>query len=197
MMQLAVFTKNRTNPAYEAARIGADRTAKRLGATTAHYVPDIPDDVDQQIALIDRAIATRPDAVVFVPAHETRVNQAILRFDAAGIPLFNFITRPTAGERKCFVGSDDRALAIAITRYLCRRRSGRGDIVILEGTPASATSRERFEGFCAALRDYPEIKVRASLPGEYQRHVARHVFEAAGKAVRDIAAVLCANDVMA
>jgi len=56
-MKLAVFTKNRTNPAYEAARIGADRTAKRLGAMTAHYVPDIPDDVGQQIALIDRAIA--------------------------------------------------------------------------------------------------------------------------------------------
>jgi len=197
MMKLAVFTKNRTNPAYEAARIGADRTANRFGAAITHYVPDIPDDVDQQIALIDRAIAARPDAAVFVPAHETKVNDAILRFGAAGVPLFNFITRTTAGDRKCFVGSDDRALAIAITRYLCRRLSGRGDIVILEGTAASATSRERLEGFRAALADYPEIRVRASLPGEYQRHVAREVFGAAGEAVRGIDAVLCANDVMA
>ena len=40
MPRIAVFTKNRTNPAYEAARLGADRTAARLGATTVHYVPD-------------------------------------------------------------------------------------------------------------------------------------------------------------
>ncbi len=40
MPRIAVFTKNRTNPAYEAARLGADRTAARLGAITVHYVPD-------------------------------------------------------------------------------------------------------------------------------------------------------------
>ncbi|RYY64458.1 MAG: sugar ABC transporter substrate-binding protein, partial [Comamonadaceae bacterium] len=31
-MRLAVFTKNRTNPAYAAARLGADRAAAALGA---------------------------------------------------------------------------------------------------------------------------------------------------------------------
>ena len=65
--RIAVFTKNRTNPAYEAARIGADRTAKRLGASTVHYVPERPDDVAEQIALIARAIAQRPDATVSFP----------------------------------------------------------------------------------------------------------------------------------
>ena len=34
MPRIAVFTKNRTNPAYAAARLGADRTAARFGATT-------------------------------------------------------------------------------------------------------------------------------------------------------------------
>jgi ribose transport system substrate-binding protein len=197
MMHLAVFTKNRSNPAYEAARIGADRTAQRFGATTTHYVPDKPDDVGEQIALIDRAIAARPDAAVLVPVHETKVNEAILKFDAAGIPLFNFITRTTAGARKCFVGSDDRALAIAITEYLCRKLDGHGDIVILEGTPASATSRERLNGFHAALAEHPGVTVCASLPGEYQRDVARDAFARAGERVKGVDAVLCANDVMA
>jgi hypothetical protein len=35
MPRIAVFTKNRTNPAYHAARLGADRTSVRLGATTS------------------------------------------------------------------------------------------------------------------------------------------------------------------
>ena len=153
--RIAVFTKNRTNPAYEAARIGADRAAMRLGAATSHYVPEQPDNVPEQIALIERAIAQRPDAACSFPVHETAVNDAILGFDAARIPLFNFVTRTTAGQRVCFVGSDDRALATGIARHLFAKLSGRGEIVIVEGTPASATSRERLDGFHAALARLP------------------------------------------
>jgi ribose transport system substrate-binding protein len=195
--RIAVFTKNRTNPAYEAARIGADRTARRLGASTVHYVPEQPDNVAEQIALIARAIAQWPDAAVFVPVHETEVNDAILGFDAARIPLFNFITRTTVGRRVCFVGSDDRALAAAVARHLVSKLSGRGKIIIVEGTPASATSRERLEGFHDALAGCPDIEVLMSLRGEYQRDVARDAFLGAADRVRGIDAVLCANDVMA
>ena len=53
--RIAVFTKNRTNPAYAAARHGADRTATRLGAQAIHYVPERPDHVGEQIALIEHA----------------------------------------------------------------------------------------------------------------------------------------------
>jgi ribose transport system substrate-binding protein len=195
--RIAVFTKNRTNPAYEAARLGADRTAMRLGAATLHYVPEQPDNVPEQIALIERAIAQRPDAVVFVPVHETAVNDAILGFDAARIPLFNFVTRTTIGQRVCFVGSDDHALAMSIARHLFSKLSGRGEIVIVEGTPASATSRERLNGFHAALADYPDIKVRLSLRGDYQRDVARAAFADATDKLQGVDAVLCANDTMA
>src|SRR5881227_3026672 len=89
---IAVFTKNRTNPAYEAARLGADRTAALLGGKTMHYVPEKPDDAEEQIGLIGQAVAAKPDAVVFVPVDVTAVNGAILKFDTAGIPLFNIIT---------------------------------------------------------------------------------------------------------
>jgi ribose transport system substrate-binding protein len=195
--RIAVFTKNRTNPAYEAARLGADRAALRLGATTVHYVPEQPDDVDEQIVLIGRAIAERPDAAVFVPVHETQVNDAILGFARAGIPLANFVTRTTIGERVCFVGSDDHALALDIACYLFRRLAGRGEIVIVEGTPASATSRERLEGFRDALAECPGITVRASLRGEYQRDVACQVFLDAADGLRGVSAILCANDAMA
>jgi len=196
-MRIAVFTKNRTNPAYAAARLGADRTAARLGATTSHYVPDKPDDVEEQIALIERAVAEKPDAAVFVPVDETAVNGAILRFDAANIPLFNIITPTTAGRRVTFVGSDDRALARDIARYLFKAMKGRGTIIVVEGTPASATSRERLLGFRDALADTPQISVRCSLPGEYQRDAARRAFLGVIHQWPGVDAVLCANDAMA
>ena len=133
--RIAVFTKNRSNPAYQAARLGADRAARRLGASTLHYVPERPDDVAEQIALIARAVAARPDAAVFVPVDVTAVNDAILGFDAARIPLLNFITRTTAGRRVCFVGSDDCALAKSIAAHLFAKLS--------TGAGRSSSSRGR------------------------------------------------------
>ena len=51
--KLAVFTKNKQNPAYIGARLGADRVATRLGCELTHYAPDTPDDIDEQRALIE------------------------------------------------------------------------------------------------------------------------------------------------
>ena len=42
-MTIAVFTKNSTNPAYEAFRIAADQIARSAGARTLHFVPRQPD----------------------------------------------------------------------------------------------------------------------------------------------------------
>ena len=197
MPRIAVFTKNRTNPAYAAARLGADKVAARFGATTAHYVPEKPDDIAEQIALISRAIEAKPDAAVFVPVHETKVNDAILKFDAANIPLFNIIVPTTAGRRISFIGSDDRALAADVARYLFGKLGGRGEIAIFDGTPASATTHTRRQGFEDALAAHPGIKVRLSLTGDYLRDVAREVWRGASDRVKGIDAVLCANDAMA
>jgi ribose transport system substrate-binding protein len=194
---IAVFTKNRTNPAYEAARIGADRTASRLGGRTSHFVPRAPDDVDEQIALVDEALAVRPAGFVFVPVHETAVDGAVRKIDAAGIPLANFINRMGAGERITFVGSDDFALAVAVAERLMRAIGGSGGIAIMEGTSGSVTSKARLAGFRHAAAQFPDIRILAVDAANYQHDAARWLMEEWLGAHARIDAVLCANDVMA
>jgi len=194
---IAVFTKNRTNAAYAGARLGADRVAARMGGRTVHYVPDIPDDVDQQIALVARAIDGRPDAMVFVPVDLTAMNEAILSINAAGIPLVNLISPTGVGERVCFIGSDDCALATEITRYIARRLKAGSRVVILEGTPASGTTRERMRGIQAGLAEYPALAVAASVRGDYQRDIACGAVKKLVAEGRRFDAIIAANDTMA
>jgi ribose transport system substrate-binding protein len=125
------------------------------------------------------------------------VNDAILSFDAADIPLFNIITRTTAGRRVTFVGSDDRSLGADIARYLFRKIDDGGTIIIVEGTPASATSLDRLAGFHDTLREHPDIKLRCSIRGDYQRETARHAFRTVRRQWPGVDGVLCANDAMA
>ena len=196
-LTIAVFTKNRTNPAYAAARLGADRSAQRLGARTVHYVPLKPDDVDEQIALIDAALAQRPDAMVLVPVHPTAINDAIRKVNAAGVPIIGFINPFSAGGALSYVGSDDHPLAFNIATYLCEHLKARGDIAIVEGPRESVTSLERVRGFRDALRNFPQVRVTASICGDYQRDVTLRAGAALLESAVRFDAILAANDVMA
>ncbi|MDP1532136.1 MAG: substrate-binding domain-containing protein, partial [Rubrivivax sp.] len=81
-MKIAVFTKNLSNPAYAAARLGAERAAAAFGATVEHFVPTLADDADQQIELVRLALAGAPDAVVFTPVHASKLDAAIASIHA-------------------------------------------------------------------------------------------------------------------
>lgn len=193
---IAVFTKNRTNPAYAAARLGAERTAARLGARVTHYVPGQPDDLPEQIALVEQAIADRPDAMVFAPVHATAMDESVRRINAAGIPMVNFINRLTAGRRVSYVGSDDYRLARAIALRLLGHLGGSGEVVVLEGVPGAVSSRDRMRGFQDAVRDTPGARIAASRPADYQRDTAKRVMRDLLASIPRIDGILSANDVM-
>lgn len=168
-----------------------------MGAQVAHYVPDKPDDVEEQIALVDRAIAERPDAIVFVPVHATAVNGSVRKINTCGIPLVNILNRLSEGGRVTFVGADDYRLAHDIASYLFRHIGGKGDIVIVEGVPAAITSRERLRGFRDAAGDWPGIRIVATRTGDYQRDTARRVMAEILEELPRIEGILAANDSMA
>lgn len=194
---IAIFTKNRTNPAYAAARLGADRSAQQLGARTVHYVPEKPDDIHEQIALIDAALEQRPDAIVLVPVHPTAINASIRKIIAAGVPLIGFLNRFTERGLVTYVGSDDYPLALRIATYVCERLERRGDVVIVEGPPESVTSVDRVRGFRDALRRFPQMRLASSICGDYQHDVAKRAAAALIASGVRFDAVLAANDVMA
>ncbi|MDM0074446.1 sugar ABC transporter substrate-binding protein [Variovorax sp. J2P1-59] len=197
-MRIAVFTKNRSNPAYMAARLGADRAAALFGDEVVHYVPDRPDDPDQQIALIDQALATAPDAIVLSPVHASRVDPAILRIRAMGIPLFAFVNPVEAVPTVGYVGADDARLAADVARYLFGRMNGQGRVLIVGGHVESVTSMARVSAFERVARERPDIRVVGHCVGDYQRGVAR---EAVSRWLAEHCeapdAFLVANDIMA
>lgn len=195
---LAVFTKNRLNPAYHGARIAAERVAARFGARAVHYVPERPDDVPQQIALIEQALRTRPSAFVLVPVHLTAVDDAVRKVTQAGIPIFNCINRLRHPEDYVtFVGAADAAMTARVAERLFNELGGRGKIVVLEGTAGTITARERLRGFLDATSRYPDIQLLGCMSGNFLQESG----EAAMAELLDehprIDGVLAANDSMA
>src|SRR5258708_15476629 len=197
---LAVFTKNRVNPAYVAARMAVDRVAAEAGARTIHYVPETPDDVGQQKALVSEALAARPDAVVFNPADDVAMQEDLARFTGAAIPVALFINR-MASPALTFVGSDDvavgRRVATALFEAVLADRGGKGRIVALEGPPSAPTSRDRVRGLNETLKRFPNIELLGLGVGHLQQAPAKTAMAALLAPHPVIDCVLTANDLMA
>ncbi len=192
--KLAFFTKNRTNPAYVGARLGADRVAARLGCDVSHHVPVKPDDVEEQRALLEAVLAERPDAILLVPTHGTALNDILRRIQAEGIPLLCAVSRPEVVVPTSFVSSNDRALARAIGEYLFDRLPDGGEVVTLEGHPNAMTTAPRTAGFGDAAAARPGIRIVASRAGDFQFDAGKAAMAALLATHPRIDGVLAAND---
>jgi len=87
--KLAVFTKNNTNPYFQAVRLGADSAAKQMKATVTHFVPTKPDSIPEQMSQVEDAIVRKPDAIVFTPVDFKAMTPGIEKINAAGKHLLD------------------------------------------------------------------------------------------------------------
>jgi ribose transport system substrate-binding protein len=195
-MTIAVFTKNSTNPAYEAFRIAADQIARSTGARVLHFVPKQPDNVDEQKAMVEQVLKDRPDAVIFIPVDDVAMVDSIKKLNEAKIPVV-LVSNPLPGSFVTYVGADDFEIGYREARYLFEHLGAKGKIVVIEGTPAAPTNRERVRGYQRAFAEFPGIEVLGSGIGNYQQPDAKRVMEKFLSEHPQIDAVLSANDGMA
>jgi len=193
---IAVFTKNTTNPAYAAFRLAADQIGQGNGVQIKHFVPKQPDNVDEQKAMVEEVLKSRPDVVVFIPVDDVAMVESVKKLNEAEIPVV-LASNPLPGRFVTYVGADDYDIGYREARYLFDKLGAKGKIVILEGTAGAPTNRERLRGYKQALSETPGIEVLASKPGNYQQADAKSVTAGFLKDFAQIDAILSANDSMA
>ena len=195
-MTIAVFTKNSTNPAYDAFRFGADQIAQANGAKVMHYVPKKPDNIDEQKAMVEQVLKDKPDIVIFIPVDDVAMIDSVKKLNDAKIPVV-LASNPLPGSFVTYVGADDYEIGYRQARYLFDKLGGKGKIVVIEGVPAAPTNRERLRGYKRAFAEYPGIQVLGSGLGNYQQPDAKRVMQKFLAEHPQIDAVLSANDGMA
>jgi ribose transport system substrate-binding protein len=196
---IGIFTKSAGNPISRAVRAGAEAVAKVHGVTLFHYIPTSPDNVPQQSALVDEALAAKRDAIVFTPVDVKAMVPAAQKINAANIPLVNISDRLAGGSAVAFIGTDDYGIALETARTLLKAMGGKGNVLVLEGPETIPTAIARLRGFKDALKDFPDVKVVLSKNGMYARPAASDLLKTMLKLnpPPQVDGVLAANDAMA
>src|SRR5688572_13780896 len=194
---IALFTKNQRNPYFQTVRVAAQAAANEMDVDLVNYIPTVDDSIPEQMSQIEDTITKRPSAAVFIPVDSKAMIPGVEKFNAAGIPVVNLTDRADGGEFVSFMGCDDYAVAMETARYLFKKLDGKGNVIIIEGVGGSSNNQKRMAGFKKALEEFPNVKLLASQPGNFQRTIALQVTENLLQAHRQIDGILAANDAMA
>ena len=194
--KIAVFTKNQTNPFFQVVRLGADNAARQMGAVTTHYIPTKPDSIPEQLSQIDDVVIKKPNAIVFTPVDYKAMGAGVQKMNAAGIPVVNVTDQSETGKFVAFVGASDYELGLVTGRHLLKALGGKGGVVILEGVKGSLVSADRVRGFNDAIKEFPQARLLASQPGNFQRLQGLQVMENLMQTHAQIDGVMAANDAM-
>jgi len=194
---IAVFTKNQTNPFFQTVRLGAENAAKQMNASVIQYIPTVQDSITEQLSEIEDAIIKRPGAVVFIPVNSKAMIPGIEKLNAANIPVVNITDRILGGSVISFMGCDETNLSLSTGRFLLQKMNGCGNVIILEGVGGSENSANRVNGYKKALAEFPNVKLLASQPANFQRIQALQVTENLLQSYPQIDGILAANDSMA
>jgi ribose transport system substrate-binding protein len=190
--------KNVTNPFYKNVRDGAEQAAKDLGLKLEIAAPTKPDNIEEQIRLVEDWIVKKPDGMVFVPVDYKAMTPAAEKIRNAKIPLvvYNNIIPQIAADTP-FLGLDDVEIGHTIAVELFKNLGGKGKVIHIDGVPGAITAQDRKTGLEKALKEYPNIELLASQPGNYRRLSAVQVFENLMQRFPQIDGVVAANDDMA
>ncbi len=159
-------------------------------------------DIEQQIRLVDAAIAQKVDAIVLAPSDSRALATPVKRALDAGIKVINIdnrldpATMKALGAQVIFVGPNNYAGAFKVGERMAKLLNKADKVALIAGLPQAFNNVQRVQGFSDALKAAGITPV-AIKPGDWEREPARLATLELLREHPDLKAILCANDSMA
>lgn len=196
-------TKGMDNEYYAELNRGGEEFAEQMGF---EYITLSSEDNEQkQIADLETGLVTyEPDFVIIMPTSSSVVPALADLCEEAEVPFVTLWDYPEGFDftpykyHLAHILTDMHLEGYTMAEYLFEAMGGKGSIVAIDGLLGSTTAVQRHEGLEDALKEYPDIKLLESQPGDWNRFAAAPVFEDMFiKYGDEIQGVWCGNDDMA
>jgi ABC-type sugar transport system substrate-binding protein len=133
-----------------------------------------------QIAAVKTFITQQVDAIVIAPIVETGWEPVLQEAKAAKIPVIISDRTLKVDDPRlyaCFVGSDFKTEGKMVADWLIKRTGGKGKILELQGTTASAPANDRHSAFVDEIKG-TDLTIIDSQDGDFHRDKGKEVMEA-------------------
>lgn len=121
-------------------------------------------DLGKQISDVEDFVSKKVDAIILSPVDSRGVKAAVLKADAARIPVITVDIAASGVEVASHVATDNRAGGVLAGQLMGRATGGKGQIGVLH-YPSIQSVVDRVEGFKAAIATFPGMKIVSVQPG--------------------------------
>ncbi|MGX5720971.1 ABC transporter substrate-binding protein [Shinella zoogloeoides] len=150
-----------SDPFFLAMEKGARAAADKLGVelvwqgSASEYSPQ------SQMPFVDAALADDIDALILVPTDPDSLQPAVVRAEAAGIPVITVDTTVTdQAYLTSHITGDNVDGGRQAARTLAGQIGGEGKVFIMSGSPGATTNTLREQGFREELAaNFPKIEI--------------------------------------
>ncbi|HSI41345.1 MAG TPA: ABC transporter substrate-binding protein [Xanthobacteraceae bacterium] len=171
--------------AFEAAA----KKAKAEGKIADYIILNGDGTVAQQNSQLAELILKRVDAIAIDAASETAVNGVIEKACKAGIKVISFDSVASA-PCNYQLNFDFKGYKREQAEWVLKKLGGKGNIIVVRGVKGSAPDADMFGAQEAVLKNYPNIKVVATVYGQATASVAQSAVANALPSLPHVDAVL-------
>jgi inositol transport system substrate-binding protein len=169
----------------------------QYGVSLKVIIDDAQNSATKQTTDVEAAIAQKVDGIILDPITTASANTVIKEIAKATIPVATVDREAASGLTLGHVGADNVKGGYAEGTYVGTALHGKGNVILLEGTPGSSPQIDRTKGIKSALAKFPGIKIVFDQTAQFDRATAISVVEAATGSVKHFDAIVAENDDMA
>lgn len=194
-MKVGMSLSTLNNPFFVQMKEGAQAEAEKAGIDLT--VTDAQNDASQQANQLQNFTSSGVSSIIVNPVDSDAVGPGVRSANKADIPVVAADRGVNKADTATLVASDNVAGGKLAADALADKLGGKGSIVILQGTAGTSASRERGAGFAEGLKAYPDIKVVAKQPADFDRTKGLDVMTNLIQSHPGVTGVFAENDEMA
>lgn len=176
---------------YKKIQDGAEQAGKDLGCNVKVTACQTASSLDEQVGLLETAIASGTDAIATVTWDKTGFNSTIKKAEDAGIPVIGFNQDAQGCGTKAFIGQDYKTAGYQMGKYMFGTvMKGKGTYIVASCGPTDEALVARESGIDAAAKEYPGIKKLQTIDIGTDLTTAYGVIENAYLANKEVNAIL-------
>ncbi|MGZ0039939.1 sugar-binding protein [Paenibacillus ottowii] len=137
---------------------GARKEAKQYGMRLDYIGPDRINP-SEQIKLLDKAIASKADAILVQGINDPEYRRLINKAAGLGIPVITIDTDEPDSRRLAYVGTDNEGAGKQMGVLLAKASGEHGDIGVMISNERVENQRLRLAGFRSVISRYPNLHI--------------------------------------
>lgn len=153
-VKIAVVLHALNGSFYTKMKNGAEAAGKDLGIEVNVSAPNTASSLEEQVTLLETAIASKPDAIATVIWDETGFNGVVKTAHDAGIPVVAFNMNAENAGAEAFIGQDFTIAGYELGKYIFDAMGGEGKYIIASCAPTDTALVEREAGVDEAAKEY-------------------------------------------